>query len=245
MGRVGVLLRPGVQFTFAVIARRIQIGYFCRAGIGTDSFLWLNVPLSSKIRDRINHVPHQPAVPVGQTSIRQHVSPQARPLVGNRPQYPSPRIGRSVPDEFEMCDNGYNTLSAPFIFEGLRYREWMKDVWRQFCLANAVLRDDPTDERLKQERERVLREAWGRYEQDEGRHPETARVLNELYRRILLGQTVPRVVGWFTEEERRALNAQLPAKVMHLLRRPSSNAWSIRNSLDFAVFYFDQQVYIV
>ena len=38
-------------------------------------------------------------------------------------------VDASTSKEFMMCDNGYNTLSTPTIFEGMRYRTWMHGAW--------------------------------------------------------------------------------------------------------------------
>ena len=34
-----------------------------------------------------------------------------------------------------MCDNGFKSLGSPKIFDGLRYRKWMREVWESFKVA--------------------------------------------------------------------------------------------------------------
>ena len=42
------------------------------------------------------------------------------------------RHTRKYDEGFEMCDKGFNSLGSPNIFHGLRYREWMHEVWESY-----------------------------------------------------------------------------------------------------------------
>ena len=42
------------------------------------------------------------------------------------------RHTRKYVEGFEMCDNRFNSLGSPNIFHGLRYREWMHEVWESY-----------------------------------------------------------------------------------------------------------------
>ena len=42
------------------------------------------------------------------------------------------RHTREDHEGFLMCDTGFNSLGSPNIFHGLRYREWMREVWESY-----------------------------------------------------------------------------------------------------------------
>ena len=33
-----------------------------------------------------------------------------------------------------MCDDGFNSAGSPKIFDGVRYSEWMREVWESYKL---------------------------------------------------------------------------------------------------------------
>ena len=79
----------------------------CRDG-GCRCFLWLNLPLSGKMRRRVD----------GEEWSNSSNLPRAkREYLAARPR----GVDGSTSKGFMMCDNGYNTLSTPGIFEGMRY----------------------------------------------------------------------------------------------------------------------------
>ena len=41
-----------------------------------------------------------------------------------------------------MCDNGFNSLGSPHIFHGLRYREWMQEVWESCKFYVRKIKED-------------------------------------------------------------------------------------------------------
>ena len=79
--------------------------------------------------------------------------------------------------QFMMCDNGYNTLSTPGVFEGMRYRPWMHGAWEEYQGASTP-----------DARRQVLLLAYSRYEGEDGHHPESPRVLRELREHWLEGK---------------------------------------------------------
>ena len=82
-------------------------------------FLWLNLPLSGKMRRRVRGEDWS-----GSSSL-----PRAkRDCLAARLR----GVDGSATKGFMMCDNGYNTLTSPGLFEGLRYRPWMHGAWEEY-----------------------------------------------------------------------------------------------------------------
>ena len=86
----------------------------CRNG-GCRCFLWLNLPLSGKMRRRVHGEEWSSSLP---RAKRECLATRLRGVHG------------SATKGFMMCENGYNTLTSPGIFEGLRYRTWMHALGR-------------------------------------------------------------------------------------------------------------------
>ena len=90
----------------------------CRDG-SCRCFLWLNLPLSGKMRRRVRGEDWS-----GSSSLpRAKRDCFAARLRG---------VDGSATKGFMMCDNGYNTLTSPGLFEGLRYRPWMHGAWEEY-----------------------------------------------------------------------------------------------------------------
>jgi len=103
----------------------------CRDG-GCRCFLWLNLPLSGKTRRRVYGE---------EWSSRSLLSAKRECLAARMRGEDSG--WRSTTKGFMMCDNGYNTLCSPGIFEGLRYRTWMHGAWEEYqgaCTLRNVVR---------------------------------------------------------------------------------------------------------
>ena len=45
-----------------------------------------------------------------------------------------------------MCDNEFNSLGSLEIFDGLRYREWMYEVWESYKLYAQRIKEDSLDD---------------------------------------------------------------------------------------------------
>ena len=101
-----------------------------------------------------------------------------------------------------MCDNGYNTLTSPSIFEGLRYREWMHGIWEDYRAASTP-----------EERRQLLLLAYARYEGEDGHHPESPLVLRELREHWLEGQPKVWHGSVFTPDELDQLHQIRQARV--------------------------------
>ena len=89
----------------------------CRDG-SCRCFLWLNLPLSGKMRRRVRGEDwsHSPLP----RAKRECLAARMRGVDG------------STTKGFMMADNGYNTLTSPGILEGLRYRPWMHGAWEEY-----------------------------------------------------------------------------------------------------------------
>ena len=90
-----------------------------------------------------------------------------------------------------MCDNGFNSLGSPNIFHGLRYREWMHEVWESYKFYVQKLKEDSRDDpdaTLCIEKDDVQRQAYYKYAREDGHHPESYRVLKVLYERHIEGK---------------------------------------------------------
>ena len=70
-----------------------------------------------------------------------------------------------------MCDNGFNSLGSPYIFNGLRYRKWMHEVWESYKFYVQKMKKDSRDEpdaTLCLEKDDLLRQAYYKYATEEG-----------------------------------------------------------------------------
>ena len=152
----------------------------CRDG-GCRCFLWLNLPLSGKMRRRVD----------GEDWSSSHLPNTKRACLAARLR----GVDGSLSEGFMMCDNGYNTLSSPGIFEGLRYRPWMHGAWEEYQGASTP-----------DARRQVLLLAYARYEGEDGHHPESPRVLNELREHWLEGKPKVWRGSVFTADEMDRLN---------------------------------------
>ena len=101
----------------------------------------------------------------------------------------------STHKQFMMCDNGYNTLSTPGVFEGLRYRPWMHGTWEEYQGASTP-----------DARRQVLLLAYARYEGEDSHHPKSPRVLRELRKHWLEGKPKVWRGSVFTADELERLN---------------------------------------
>ena len=153
----------------------------CRDG-GCRCFLWLNLPLSGKMRRRVDGEDWSSSSNLPKTK-RACLAARLRGVDG------------SVSKGFMMCDNGYNTLNSPAIFHGLRYRPWMHGAWEEYQGASTP-----------DARRQVLLLAYARYEGEDGHHPESPRVLSELREQWLEGKPKVWRGSVFTDDEIDRLN---------------------------------------
>ena len=104
-----------------------------------------------------------------------------------------------------MCDNGFNSLGSPNIFHGLRYREWMREVWESYKFYVQKMKEDSSDDpdpTLNLEKDDALRQPYYNYAREDGHHPGSYRVLKPLYERHIEGKHVPFQLYVITPEER-------------------------------------------
>ena len=111
-------------------------------------------------------------------------------------------VDGSATKGFMMCDNGYNTLTSPGIFEGLRYRTWMHGAWEEYQGASTP-----------EARRQVLLLAHARYKGEDGHHPESLRVLRELRDHWLEGKPKAWRGSVFTADEMERLNEIRPSRL--------------------------------
>ena len=102
---------------------------------------------------------------------------------------------------FEMCENGVNSLTSPKILHGMRYRTWMGEVWESYKRHIQNMATDSQDPLIRLDREYVLLRAYYKYAKEEGHHPESRRVLKDLYERHVQGKSVPLPRYFITPEE--------------------------------------------
>lgn len=116
-------------------------------------------------------------------------------------------------ESFEMCDNGVSSLTSPRIFHGLRYRRWMHEMWDSYKRHVQNMEEDPQDPLLRLEREYMLLRVYYKYAKEEGHHPESHRVLKDLYERHVQDKPVPCNRYFITPEERGIMetDTHLPA----------------------------------
>ena len=53
---------------------------------------------------------------------------------------------RKNPGVFLMCDSGFNSLGSRKILDGLRYREWLHEVWESYKLFAQTIKEDSLDD---------------------------------------------------------------------------------------------------
>ena len=116
-----------------------------------------------------------------------------------------------------MCDNGFKSLGSPKIFDGLRYRKWMREVWESFKLYAQRMkeesREDP-DPTLSLEKNDVpyVRRITSTQERT-GFTTKVTECLKALYKRPIEGKHVPfqRYVIIPEEDEETGNDQQLPS----------------------------------
>ena len=188
MGRIDLFLRSTVGHKSGS-EKNPQLMYLsCRDG-GCRCFLWLN---HRKQRRRVNG---------------EEWSSSSNPPSAKRECLAAQMRGvesswRLTSKGFMMCDNGYNTLSTPGIFEGLRYRPWMHGAWEEYQGASTP-----------EERRQVLLLAYALYEGEDGHHSERKKerkkerkVLRELREHWLEGKPKMWCSSVFTADEMERLN---------------------------------------
>ena len=162
-------------------------------------FLWIDQPISHDIKEQLSYSPHSRVT-------------RSQPYGEIKEMFKT----RKYDEGFEMSDNGFNSLGSPNIFHGLRYREWMHEVWESYEFyvqkMEEYSRDDP-DATLCLEKDDVLRQAYYKYAREDGHHPESYRVLKVLYERHIEGKHVPFQRYVITPEEREEIenDEQLPS----------------------------------
>ena len=154
--------------------------YLASRDEGCRCFLWLNLPLSGKMRRRVNGEEWSSRLP---SAKRECLAARLRGVDG------------STTKGFMMCNNGYSKLTSPGIFEGLRYRTWMHSAWEEYQGASTP--EEPCQ---------VLLLAYGQYEGKDGHHPESPRVLRELREHWLEGKPKAWRSSVFTADEMERLN---------------------------------------
>ena len=111
------------------------------------------------------------------------------------------RNTREDHEGFVMCDNGLKSQGAPKIFHGMRYREWMKEVWISYQFYVQRMKEDPLEPTLCLDQRDVLVSAYNKYALENGHHPESCRVLKALFERYIEGEQVPFPSCVITSEE--------------------------------------------
>ena len=87
-------------------------------------FMWIDQPISHGIKERLSYSP-QPQVT--RFHPYEEIKNDAKRL--NRKHLSSTIYTRKYDEDFEMCDNGFTSLGSPNVFHGLRYREWIHEIW--------------------------------------------------------------------------------------------------------------------
>ena len=155
-------------------------------------FLWIEQPISHGIKDRLSYSP-QPRVtrfqPYGEIK---EMFEKHRQEAKQKAFIQHQRHTRKCDEGFEMYHNGFNSLGSPNIFYGLRYREWMHEVWESYKFYVQKMKEDSRDDpdaTLCLEKDDELRQAYYKYAREDGHHPESYRVLKVLYEDTLKANT--------------------------------------------------------
>ena len=108
-------------------------------------FMCIDQPISHGIKKRLTYSP-QPQV------ARFHPSEDIKEMFENRRQEAKQeafiqhqRHACEDDERFLIRDNGCNRLVSPNIFRGLRYREWMPEVWESYKLYVQRMKEDSPD----------------------------------------------------------------------------------------------------
>ena len=153
--------------------------------------MWIDQPISHGIKERLSYSP-QPRVtrfhPYGEIK---EMFEKHRQEAKQKAFIQHQRHTRKCDEGFEMCDNGFNSLGSPNIFHGLRYREWMHEVWESYKFYVQKMKEDSRDDpdaTLCLEKDDVRSQASYKYAREDGHHPESYRVLKVLYERHIEGK---------------------------------------------------------
>ena len=94
-------------------------------------FMWIDQAISHGIKEQLSYSP-QPQV------ARFHPYEEVKEMLRNDTKklnkkhlFNTSVIHAKMMNGL-MCDNGFNSLGSPNIFHGLRYREWMREVWESY-----------------------------------------------------------------------------------------------------------------
>ena len=134
-------------------------------------FMWIDQTISHGIKERLSYSP-QPRVtrlhPYGEIK---EIFKKHRQEAKQKAFIQHQRHTRKYGEGFLMCDNGFNSLGSPYIFNGLRYRKWMHEVWESYKFYVQKMKKDSRDEpdaTLCLEKDDLLRQAYYKYATEEG-----------------------------------------------------------------------------
>ena len=137
-------------------------------------FRSIEQPISHGIKERLSYSP-QPRVtrfqPYGEIK---EIFEKHRQEAKQKAFIQHQRYTRKYDEGFEMCDNGFNSLGSPNIFHGLRYREWMHEVWESYKFYVQKMKEDSRDNpdvTLCLEKDDVLCQAYHKYRREAGITP--------------------------------------------------------------------------
>ena len=137
-------------------------------------FLWIDQPISHGIKDRLSYSPQprvtrfQPYWEIKEMFEKHRQEAKQEAFIHHQ------RHTRKSDEGLEICDNGFNSLGSPNIFHGLRYREWMHEVWESYKFYVQKMKEDSRDDpdaTLCLEKDDVLRQAYYKYAREDGHHP--------------------------------------------------------------------------
>ena len=166
-------------------------------------FMWIDQAISHGIKEQLSYSP-QPQV------ARFHPYEEVKEMLRNDTKklnkkhlFNTSVIHAKMMNGL-MCDNGFNSLGSPNIFHGLRYREWMREVWESYKFYVQTMKEDSSDDphpTLSLEKDDVLRQPYYNYAREDRHHPGSYRVLKTLYERHIEGKHVPFQLYVITPEE--------------------------------------------
>ena len=108
---------------------------------GCNFFMWIDQAISHGIKEQLSYSP-QPQV------ARFHPYEEVKEMLRNDTKRLNKKhlfntsVIHAKMTSGLMCDNGFNSLRSPNIFHGLRYREWMREVWESYKFYVQKMKED-------------------------------------------------------------------------------------------------------
>ena len=108
--------------------------------------MWIDQPISHGINERLSYSPQSQVARFHPYRKIKEMFEKRRREAKQKALIQHQRHTRENPGVFLMCDNGFKSLGSPKIFDGLRYRRWMREVWESYKLYAQGMKEESLDD---------------------------------------------------------------------------------------------------